>query len=220
MTSKRKLNTYHLVIYTIIFFAIWSIRELIIRPLFLNSLDAVMFQVVESLMKLLVWTLPAMLLIRHFHDDMWIGLKEMFATKPKWFKDAPILLLVFVPVLQAWAAFGGLAIHPELTPIRFIGSVVFVGITEEIVFRGFLLNAFLKRMNMHSAIALDAVLFTLIHYPIWIYRGLDLVTIATSSIFVALLSVFFAYSFIKTRNIFVPIALHMLWNLLTGLFFG
>jgi len=218
MTEKRKLSSLHIAVYLIIFFIIWAVRELVIQSVFLDPLDAFMQQIIGQTIKLLVWTLPAILLIRHFRDDMWIGLKEMFMTRPRWFKDAYILLLVFVPFLGAWMASGQIAIDPNLEPTRLIGVVLFVGITEEIVFRGFLLNTFLKRMKMPYAIALDAVLFTLIHYPIWIYRGHDFSTFLTNSITVLLLSVFFAYSFIKTRNILVPIALHMTWNLLTILF--
>jgi len=160
------------------------------------------------------------LLIRYYQGDMWIGLKDMFTTKPKWFKGAPLLLLVFAPILQSLLHRGTIAIHPNFEPTSLIGAVVFVGITEEIVFRGFLLNAFLKRMKMQYAIALDAVLFLFIHYPIWIYRGLGASEILMASVTVPILSVFFAFSFIKTKNIIVPIVLHMIWNLLTITLFG
>ena len=144
----------------------------------------------------------------------------MFTNKPKWFRDAPVLLLVFIPVLQSLVHNGGIAIHPNFAPLSLVGAVVFVGITEELVFRGFLLNAFLKKMKMQYAVALDAVLFTLIHYPIWIYQGLEIPDFLIASAMVPLLSVFFAYSFIKTKNIIVPMILHMIWNLFTIMLFG
>lgn len=167
--------------------------------------------IIGAIIKLLVWTLPAILLIRYFHEDMWISLKDMFTFKPMWFDNAYILLPVFTPLLRA--IISGFAINPYFEPHRLIGSVVFVGITEEVVFRGFLLNAFLKKMKVHYAIALDAVLFLLIHFPIWIYRGFTVSDFISNIIAVPILSVLFAYSFIKTKSIFVPIILHMLWNL-------
>ncbi|MCL2200602.1 MAG: CPBP family intramembrane metalloprotease, partial [Oscillospiraceae bacterium] len=103
-------------------------------------------------------------------------------------------------------------------PMSLIHGVMFAGITEDMVFRAFLLNAMLKRMQPVQAVTVDAVLFALIHYPIWIYFGFDPVTILLSSVQVMLISALFAYSFIKTRNILVPIALHMIWNLLVMLF--
>ena len=155
---------------------------------------------------------------------MWIGLKEMFTSKIQWSRDyyflVVIIALPIVRAVQGWHLYGELGIHPDFVPARLIGGVVFVGITEEIVFRGFLLNAFLKKMKMHYAVALDAVLFTLIHYPIWIYRGFGISELLSASIFVLVISACFAYSFIKTRNIFIPMVLHMVWNLSIFLFLG
>lgn len=214
MVENRKLTAFKIGIYLIIFFAIWSVRELVIQPLYLSPLNPIVSALIGEAIKLLVWTLPAILLISYFQNDMQIGLKEMFTTKPKWFKDAPVLLLVFVPVLRAFLAHRMIAVAPDFDPTRLIGGVLFVGITEEMVFRGFLLNAFLKKLEMKRAIALNEVFFVLIHYPIWIYNGLGVTAILTSSISVFVIGAFFSYSFIKTRNIFVPIVLHMVWNLL------
>ena len=147
MPPKRKLSALHISIYLIVFFAVWSVRELYIRPVFLDCLDGIAFGLAESAMKLLVWTLPAILLIKHFHDDMLLGLKEMFANKPIRFKDAYILLIVFVPLVSAVIS-GDFEIRSDFVPSALIRSVLFVGITEELVFRGFLLNAFLKKMKM------------------------------------------------------------------------
>ena len=239
MTKNKKLTAMHISVYLIIFFTIWGIRELVIQSIFLTPLSPMAAELIGQAIKLVVWTLPAVLLIRYFHDDMWIGLKGMFVSKIQWSRDYYILLaIIIIPVAQAirallgnwslrnarasalyaWLTSGEFGLSPDIAPTRLIGAVLFVGITEEMVFRGFLLNAFLKKMKMEYAIAIDAVLFTLIHYPIWIYRGLEVFDIATASVSVAILSAGFAYSFIKTRNILVPIALHMVWNLSIHLF--
>ena len=224
MQIERKLRVFHIIICLVVFFAIWSVRELIIRPVFLESLDGVVFGLAESAMKLLVWTFPAILMIRYFHADMWVGLKEMFTNKLQFRRDYIFLLVIIliptVRFVQLWSATGELGLHSDFVPSRLIESVVFVGITEEIVFRGFLLNAFLKKMKMPYAVVLDAVLFTFIHYPIWIHNGFEFPQMLLGSISVAVISVGFAYSFIKTRNILVPMALHMVWNLSIHLFLG
>ena len=215
---RRELTTGKIAVYLIIFFTIWSIRELIIRPMFLSHLDDLTYGVVESTIKVLVWTVPAVMLIRYYEDDLWISLREMFTNKLKWFKTAPLLLLVFYPLAGAWLSQGSLVINPDFNPLRLFEPVIFAGITEELVFRGFLLNAFLIKMKTVPAVIASEVLFTLIHYPIWIYWGFDLTTILWSSIIVFFTGVFFAFSFIKTKNIWVPIVLHMTWNLFMVLF--
>jgi len=214
MTEKRRLTFYKIIVYLIIFFAIWTIQELIVRPQFLNTLDSPTTEFLGQAIKLLVWTLPAVLLIRHYHDDMQFGLKEMFTTKPNWREAAPYFAVLIVPFLQAFIYGGGISINPDFVPSRLIEPVIFAGITEELVFRGFLLNTFLKRMKVPQAIALDAVLFALIHYPILIYRGFGVADFIWPSISFVALSTVFALSFIKSKNIFIPMAIHMIWNLL------
>jgi len=218
MIDPRRLTPQKLVIYLLVFFSVWSVRELVIRPVFLNSLDGLAFQFVESAIKLLVWTVPALLLIKYYESDMWISRNEMFTTKPKWFTDAPILLVIFAPLLRTLFLTGGLTICPDFQPLTLIGAVLFVGITEEVVFRGFLLNALLKKLKLWPAIAVNEILFVLIHFPIWIYAGHDFRTFLSSIVAVFFLGGLFSFSFVKTRSIFVPIALHMIWNLLVTLF--
>ncbi|MCL2421336.1 MAG: CPBP family intramembrane metalloprotease [Defluviitaleaceae bacterium] len=211
--TNQKLTYGKIAVYLIIFFTIWSIRELIIRPIFLSPMDDLTYGIVESSMKVLVWTVPAVLLIKYFQDDMWISLREMFTNRLKWFKEAPLLLLVFFPVAEAVISQGGLVISPYFNLMRLFEPIIFVGITEELVFRGFLLNAFLKKVEPVKAVIASETLFALIHVPIWIYRGFDVVTILVSLVSVFVIGALFAFSFIKTKNIWVPIVLHMAWNL-------
>jgi len=218
LNDKRKLSVFHIVVYLIAFFSLWSFRELVIRPVWLNQFDGLTWHLLESSIKLLVWTVPAIMLIRHYRNDMWVGLKEMFTNKPRWFKSAPVLLLVLFPLISALFLHGEIAVRPDFEPVSLIQGVVFAGITEDIVFRGFLLNTMLMRMKTWTAVILDAVLFALIHFPIWIHFGFDFITMLSSSIQILPISALFAISFIKTRNILAPIALHMIWNLLMMLF--
>ena len=224
MPEKRRLTNYKIAVYLIVFFAIWSVRELYIRPVFLNQLDGFAWQIAEASMKLLVWTLPAILLIKHYKDDMWISLKEMFTNRPKWFNSTPLLLLVFVPLIHPLVVNGGLSIRTDFQPMASLldgllfNGIIGAGLAEELVFRGFLLNAFLKKTKIIPAIALTDTLFALIHYPIWIYFGFGFTEILLATVQVFFIGAFFSYSFIKTKNIFVPIVLHITWNLLIMIF--
>lgn len=247
MSEKKRLNAIYIITYLVIFFALWSIRGLIILPVYLDQLDGIAFQVADTAIKLLIWTLPAIILIKYFQGDMWVNLKGMFTSKPKWSKTNPYMrpketwfslqsseespqwsiedLFILVAIillfpLRAFGSLGTFAIHPDFTPVAMIGSVIFVGITEEVVFRGWLLNASLKKIKLGSAVLLNMVLFTLIHYPFWIYLGYNFAAFLSGSAAVMLLSVLCSYSFVRTKNIIVPIGLHMIWNLSIALFAG
>jgi membrane protease YdiL (CAAX protease family) len=238
-SNNGKLTWFKISIYYIIFFIFWCVRELIIRHIFLDSLNDITFQIMETIIKLLLWTLPAIILIKIYQNDMWVNIKEMFTNKPKWFerkhlekkpkwyefnleKDPLILymLILLLLPLRAWLSFGELTIHRNFQPIKLIEIVLFVGITEEIVFRGWLLNSFIKKLRLWPAIFLNSILFLIIHFPIWIYFQYNYLTILSSSLGVLGISIILCILYIKSKNILVPIIFHMAWNLLIVIFNG
>ncbi|MCL2677429.1 MAG: CPBP family intramembrane metalloprotease [Clostridiales bacterium] len=218
--AEKKLSILHIGVYLLIFFAAWSVYAVTIYPVLLDSLNYTAVELVDSAIKLLLWTLPAVLLIRRYQDSMYVGLSEMLTAKPKWFISVPILLLaLLIPLAEALVLHGEIKVRPDFIPAALIGAVAFVGITEEAVFRGFLLNALLKKKKLWPAVVINAVLFALIHYPGYASQGLGFSAILFNSVTLLIpLSIFFAFSFINTRNIIVPMTLHMTWNLLTIIF--
>lgn len=83
------------------------------------------------------------------------------------------------------------------------------------VFRGLLLNITLRDEYKWSSVLINAGMFLLIHFPIWIYNGELIANFKSLDFFgIIILSVIFSWTFIKSRNIFVPILLHMFWDLL------
>lgn len=219
MTKKNK-NTL-LIIYTIIFYAIWATFELIVKDILNNSIqNNVLCQLLKSgIIKNLVWTLPAILLIHKFKSDVYITLKEMFSTKVNWLKYMPIFAIFTVYVLG-----GSILNNGKLEIVSDFGVdkiiiVLFVGLTEEMVFRGWLLNTTIREDKKWFCIIINAVLFLSIHFPIWIHTGV-FISSFTSLQFLEIitLSVIFSYTFIKSRNILMPITLHMYYDLLVFMF--
>ncbi len=88
---------------------------------------------------------------------------------------------------------------------------VFVSFSEEILFRGYVLKNFLSSMHSSLALVLSAVLFSLMHgfnpNMDW-FSFLDL--------FVA--GILLGISYVYTRNLWFPIALHFSWNFFQTLF--
>jgi len=209
--TKTKKKYLTLILYNLCFFAVWTVFELFIK-------DKVNSQLIKSgVIKTAVWALPAMLLIHNFHDTVRIGLKEMFTAKVKWWRYLWVYAL-----LAIWVLLGGLfrrgGLYFELGPNELI-TVLFVGITEELVFRGWLLNAMVDDMPLWLCIMIDAALFLLIHFPRLILEGLLLSTfISLDFIGLVALSVVFSVSFLRSKNIFIPITMHMLYDLMVFAF--
>ena len=209
--TKTKKKYLAIIIYCVCFYTLWTIFELYIKA-------NIGSQFIKSgMIKTAVWTLPAMLLIQKFHDSVQIGLKEMFVTKVRWRQYLWVYAL-----LAAWVLLGGLIQAGGLSFTIQSDSlivVLFVGITEETVFRGWLLNAAAGDAPRWLVILFNALLFFAIHFPRWIQEGIFVSTFASFNfIGIVALSAIFSIAFLKSRNILVPITMHMFYDLMIFVF--
>ncbi|MDE7133186.1 MAG: CPBP family intramembrane metalloprotease [Lachnospiraceae bacterium] len=210
-----------LIIYVIIFYSIWTVWEFWIRTFISNTFgNEYISQLIKSgIIKNSVWTFPAILLVWHFKSDVYITLKEMFSTKVNWLKYLPIFIFFTIYILAgAILKNSGVEIVKDFGIDKII-IVLFVGLTEEMVFRGWLLNATIHENRKWFYIIINAAMFLVIHFPIWIYSG-NFISYFTSLQFIEVmaLSVIFSTTFIKSRSILVPITLHMYFDLLVFMF--
>ncbi len=226
--QKRKLSPAVLIVYTVALYAIWIVWEFFGR----DAVDAIsdngaFTQLIKSgIVKNALWTLPAILLIKRFGSYVHITLREMFFGKVNWLRYLPLFAFSAAYILA-----GAVLHHGKLTLSGDFGTekiviVLFVGITEETVFRGWLLNASMRLFNAPVSKArqwvcllLNAVMFLLIHFPVWIKSGVFVNNITSLAFLeIVVLGVIFGLTFIKSRSIFVPLALHMFWDLLVFMF--
>lgn len=225
MNEKKNIRNIYLVliIYYICLLIVWGGYTLLLKPVICNALGEETFIssfLRSGIIKNIVWTLPAALLITKFKGNCMVSLKDMFTKiSPEWKNFLFIFpcFIVFV-IISSFRTHGGLQVS-ESFGIDDIITVLFVGLTEELVFRGWLLNAAIKEdflpNQQYIAIAINAVLFLCIHFPIWISNG-EFVSnfMNLGFITIPVLSAVFSFAFIKTKNILLPITLHMFWDLL------
>ncbi len=202
---------------------IWSLKAFVLNPVLSQVIakdSALWYLVSDGILKNLVWTLPAVLLIRKFDDDLYIRKQELFQFPKKWQEWKEVLpVLGFVTaycVLSSVVSHRGFYFNSGgLTECL---AYVFVGITEEFVFRGFLLNATVTEKNKYSAVGINAVMFLCIHFPSWIIHGDFIANFANFGfISIILLSIFFSWNMLRFRNIWIPVITHMLWDILVTL---
>jgi len=99
-------------------------------------------------------------------------------------------------------------------------SALFTAIAEEIFFRGYLLNRWLKKFkNLLTPLVLNGLFFTLTHVPIAIfvyhYYGYSLFTYLLTNFVSGFVDI---YLFYRTKSIITPIANHFVWNVFSWLF--
>ena len=207
--TRTKKKYLAIIIYCLCFYAIWTVNELYIKT-YISS------QFLRSgVIKTVVWVLPAMLLTYKFSDTVEIGLKEMFITKVKWRKYLWIYALLIAWVLIGGVQ-GGFSVSVDWDVVII---VLFIGITEEMAFRGWLLNATARDMPQWLAVLINAIMFLAIHFPRLTQEGIFVKTF-TSFSFIGLmaLSAIFSVSFLKSKNLLVPITMHMLYDLMAFVF--
>lgn len=168
----------------------------------------------EVIFKSIIWLIPAILFCRHYDNFLSIQKIDNFPFKVKWFKVLLILLLFTVfHISSAYFQNGSISISSSFRTTDILIAIS-VGISEEMVFRGWLLNASVHDKKL-KPIIVNATLFLLIHFPVWIRCNmLSAYIVSGSFLQIIILSIIFSYAFIKSKNILVPIILHTYWDFL------
>ena len=220
MIKNKKLLA-ALGIFTLWLYGAWAVFEMLLNPMLKEATDNeyILLLLRDGVIKNLVWTLPAVLLIKHFSDDMLVGMRELFGFK----KAASKYLLIVLP-LAAFVLLGELIrthtieVSSAYHPSQFI-VILFVGFTEEIVFRGLYLNAAMKyadtNKKQYLAAGLNSLMFLAIHFPKWIMEGVFVNGFARFGfVTIIALSLLFSFCFVRSRNIWVPAVLHSFYDMM------
>jgi membrane protease YdiL (CAAX protease family) len=93
------------------------------------------------------------------------------------------------------------------------GFWICVGIQEEVLSRGYHLQNLTEALNIHWGMLISSVIFALLHFsnP---HAGL------ASTLGILASGYFLAFGWVRTRNLWLPIGLHIGWNFFQGSIFG
>jgi uncharacterized protein len=127
---------------------------------------------VPQLFRLAYWTAPVILLLiwARLPPLDYLKLRHNVGRGAAWGVAIGGLILagnVVVHYLQT----GGWRFNLDLGLHRWLGPVLLIGLSEDVVFRGWFLQKFLDHMSFAKANLLQAALFLLIHVPGWILLG-------------------------------------------------
>jgi membrane protease YdiL (CAAX protease family) len=128
-------------------------------------------------------------------------------------------LVYLFELSMGWVIFNGFAWTRD--PIRtvisqtlfFLVAYILVGWNEELLSRGYHLQNIASGLDMKWALIITSVLFSLLHsanpYASWI-----------SFIGIFLAGIFLGYGYLRTRQLWLSIGLHIGWNFFEGVVFG
>jgi membrane protease YdiL (CAAX protease family) len=89
------------------------------------------------------------------------------------------------------------------------GTLALIAISEELVFRGYILNNLMQSFNKWPALIISSALFTIFHLS---NPGISAIPLAT--LFIG--GILFGINYIYTKNLWFSMLLHFSWNLFQG----
>lgn len=93
-------------------------------------------------------------------------------------------------------------------------------LTEELIFRGFLLYFLADKIKTQRAIVISAVCFGFYHWFSYGMFGKGVVPLLYVFFITGLAGYVWAYAFVKSNTIWLPLGMHFSWNMIQSLFKG
>ncbi len=118
-----------------------------------------------------------------------------------------------------WIVFGGFAWEVDSIPrvitgiLTFFVIFVLVGWNEELLSRGYHLQTLASGLNLFWGVMISSLVFGVLHAG---NPGSSWIAIAG----ITLAGFFFAFAYIRTKQLWLPIGLHLGWNFSEGVLFG
>jgi membrane protease YdiL (CAAX protease family) len=187
----------------------------------------------KDLMDLTIPDTPVQRLIGTFFATLgtililWIFMKyvdkEKFVNLGLQFKNRKVDFIVGIGlgILVMGIGYGLLLLLNEISfdklvfePVGILISVALftcVAVMEEFLFRGYILRNLMISFNKYIALILSSILFSLIH-------GMNPNMDGFSAMSLFLAGILLGITYIYTKNLWFPIALHLSWNLFQSLF--
>lgn len=179
-----------------------------------------------NLFSRIVWVVPAIILLQVYKKDIPTTLKKLFSNKPSM---RPFLIALAVIILYHFCAMfythGGFWINPEFDMSKHLIMFISVAFVEEMVYRGWGLNAFSKYLSERKANLISTLFFVLLHLPAYFIKlyfngTFPVVAVATQCAFVFVLGLLFGYLYRKGKSLWSPMIVHFLADFLSIMMLG
>ena len=132
------------------------------------------------------------------------------------------ILCVLVQYLEAYLKNSSWILNEKITSGLVLKSLWWdfkSVLTEELLFRGALLYLLIQKIGSKKSILISAIAFGIYHWFSYEVFGAPVQMIYVF-VLTCMFGLMLAYAFAKTGSLFLPVALHLGWNLTTGMVFS
>lgn len=112
-------------------------------------------------------------------------------------------------------------INPSLSPSLILKSFWYhlkSALTEDLIFRGALLYILISKIKLQKALILSAIAFGVYHWFSYGMIGGRIIPLIFVFVTTGFIGYAWAYSFAKTKSIYLPLGFHLGWNFISTLF--
>ncbi len=201
----------------IVFILIWSFNILVISP----KVDVIFAEpynlIIRTFLKLIIWVGYGLFFINKYNKDLKIRKEELFKFKEKKLTLKLVLLIITISFFIMLFTRKGVYIN-DFTVDDFFNKFLLVGIEEELVFRGLILNGLSKKDKFAKASIITSILFALVHIPLYIRSELLLSDIIFNCLKIVVISCFYNGIFNETKSIWPIVIFHSFWDISFFLF--
>lgn len=204
-------------LYVVAFHVLWIAWPFVVYPRLLAVGNTTLAYAVLNLsFRFLYWIAPVILYLRYVDGVDPLAYLKLTQNVRRGVVVA--IVLTAVNVIGTFARFG----PPHLSMQRVtwnsvLGTSFFIGLIEEIPYRGFMLQKFGERMNFWLATLITSLLFVAIHLPGWIaLHTLSAGAVVSIFVFGVVMAIALKYS----RSLWAPILAHSANDCLSFVIFG
>jgi len=214
-------------LFMLAFFIVWMLRATVLFRIDASIESEVVRTFYSNAVKLLLWVVPVFInLICVDKTDPLHYLKlstrvdKLGLIAASMVSAAYFALIIVTSPLIGGRTIESLLMAQPATVARTLGLVSISPLWEEILFRGFVLHKLWSRARFWTANLISSLMFTMAHWPYWIYSRMALAGFARLSASIFVLGLLFGYVFKRTHSLWPAVVVHIVNNFLSSFLNG
>ncbi len=203
-----------LALYMLLFFITWTFFVFCVSP-WLKTHGMVAKNLVAPMMKVVIWTIPALLYLKyrdHVEPLTYLKMKRDL-LKGALYGIGVSLLAIGIIVVKEYLQKGKLQFDSDFPLDSWVGGVLLVGFTEELLFRGFLLQKINETTTFWRANSMATTLFLFSHFPGWLESRSFIAHLVSGGCYILFFGLIQGFVLKKSNSLWACIIIHAINNL-------